>query len=172
MNYIKIFKFLKSLPNKINSFYKKNSNKKVIITNKSLNKKDFNPVTNFDKKFERYFRSLILKKFPKDGISGEEFKEKISRNKFEWIIDPIDGTKIFVVGGPTWSNLIGLTYEKKSVAGLANFPELNKFYIKVKNINNMCPGDKYYKEIINDFSNYYFIGELFNKLTIDKFNLI
>ena len=143
MNYIKIFKFLKSLPNKINSFYKKNSNKKVIITNKSLNKKDFNPVTNFDKKFERYFRSLILKKFPKDGISGEEFKEKISRNKFEWIIDPIDGTKIFVVGGPTWSNLIGLTYEKKSVAGLANFPELNKFYI-----NNQKKSFLFEKKII------------------------
>ena len=50
-------------------------------------------------------------------------------NKFEWVIDPIDGTKNFVVGGPTWSNLIGLIYKKRSVVGLANFPKLNKFYV-------------------------------------------
>ena len=59
----------------------------------------------------------------------EEFEKKISSNNFEWCIDPIDGTRAFIIGAPTWSNLIGLSFKNKSVIGLANFPELNKYYI-------------------------------------------
>ena len=129
MNYNKIFIFLKSLPLKLNSFYKKKSKSGIKVVNKSKIKKKFDPVTNFDKSFERYIRSLILKKFPKDSIIGEEFEDKRSNNDNQWSIDPIDGTKAFVIGAPTWSNLIGLSFNKKSKFGLANFPELKKFYI-------------------------------------------
>ena len=129
MNYKKSFNFLKTLPSKLNSFYKKKSNLIIKVNNKSKSKKDFDPVTNFDKAFEKYIRSLIYKKFPKDAIIGEEFKEKLSKNNFKWSIDPIDGTRAFVIGAPTWSNLISLSYKNKSVLGLANFPELNKYYI-------------------------------------------
>ena len=63
MNYKKTFNFLKSLPAKLNSFYKKKSKSGIKVNNKSKNKKDFDPVTNFDKSFEKYIRSLILKNF-------------------------------------------------------------------------------------------------------------
>ena len=129
MNYKKTFNFLRSLPAKLNSFYKKKSKSGIKVNNKSKNKKDFDPVTNFDKSFEKYIRSLILKKFPNDSIIGEEFDDKKSDNHFQWSIDPIDGTRAFVIGAPTWSNLIGLSFNEKSKVGLANFPELNKFYI-------------------------------------------
>ena len=43
-------------------------------------------------------------------------------------IDPIDGTRSFVIGNPTWSNLISLNYKGDPVLGLANFPILKKFY--------------------------------------------
>ncbi len=129
MNYKKTFYFLKSLPAKLNSFYKKKSKSGIKVNNKSKNKKDFDPVTNFDKSFEKYIRSLILKKFPNDSIIGEEFDDIKSDNHFQWSIDPIDGTRAFVIGAPTWSNLIGLSFNEKSKVGLANFPELNKFYI-------------------------------------------
>ena len=75
MNYKKSFNFLKNLPSKLNSFYKKKSRSGIIVNNKSKSKKNFDPVTNFDKAFEKYIRSLIIKKFPKDSIIGEEFKE-------------------------------------------------------------------------------------------------
>ena len=133
MNYKKSFNFLKNLPSKLNSFYKKKSRSGIIINNKSKSKKNFDPVTNFDKAFEKYIRSLIIKKFPKDSIIGEEFKEKSSSNNFKWSIDPIDGTRAFVIGAPTWSNLISLSYQGRSLLGLANFPELNKYYINDKN---------------------------------------
>ena len=115
MNYKKSFNFLKSLPPKLNSFYKRKSISGIRVNNKSKSKKDFDPVTNFDKSFEKYIRSLINKKFPKDSIIGEEFKDKLSSNNLKWSIDPIDGTRAFVIGAPTWSNLISLSYLEKSI---------------------------------------------------------
>ena len=133
MNYKKSFNFLKSLPSKLNSFYKKKSKYGLIVNNKSKSKKDFDPVTNFDKAFERYIRSLINKNFDNHSIIGEEFKDKFSSSDYKWSIDPIDGTRAFVIGAPTWSNLISLSHQDKSILGLANFPELNKFYINDEN---------------------------------------
>jgi myo-inositol-1(or 4)-monophosphatase len=132
MDYNKPFNFLKNLPPKLNLFYKKKSKSGLVVSNKSKFKKDFDPVTNFDKAFERYIRLLINKKFPKDSIVGEEFADKFSFNDYKWSIDPIDGTRAFVIGAPTWSNLISLSFKKRSLVGLANFPELNKFYINDK----------------------------------------
>ena len=132
MNYYKPFNFLKNLPLKLNLFYIKKSNAGLIVSNKSKSKKDFDPVTNFDKAFEKYIRSLINKKFPNDSIIGEEFEDKFSLNDYKWSIDPIDGTRAFVIGAPTWSNLISLSFKNKSLLGLANFPELNKYYINDK----------------------------------------
>ena len=129
MDYNKPFNFLKNLPPKLNLFYKKKSKSGLVVSNKSKSKKDFDPVTNFDKAFEKYIRLIINKKFPKDSIIGEEFEDKNSTNDYTWSIDPIDGTRAFVIGAPTWSNLIGLSYKEKSFIGLANFPELNKYYI-------------------------------------------
>jgi histidinol phosphatase-like enzyme (inositol monophosphatase family) len=129
MNYNKPFILLKNLPKKLNDFYKKNSKYSLKVVNKSKSKKNYDPVTNLDKAFEKFIRSIIIKQFPKDAILGEEFLEKHSYNDYKWYVDPIDGTRAFMVGAPTWSNLIGLTYKNQSVLGLANFPALNKFYI-------------------------------------------
>ena len=129
MNNKKIFNFLKKLPFELNKQYSKLSKLKIKAQNKSSNKKYFNPVTNFDKSFEKYIRKLIEGKFPKDSISGEEFKKKSTSNEYEWVIDPIDGTKRFINKESTWSNLIGLIYRKKPKMGLANFPALKRYYI-------------------------------------------
>jgi histidinol phosphatase-like enzyme (inositol monophosphatase family) len=129
MNYSKPLKLLKNLPNKLNNFYNKNYKSSLKIIDKSKNKKVFDPVTNLDKAFEKFIRNIIIKQFPKDAILGEELLEKYSDNDYKWYIDPIDGTRAFIVGAPTWSNLIGLTHKDQPILGLANFPALNKFYI-------------------------------------------
>ena len=82
-----------------------------------------------DKVFEKFIRKEIYKNFPSTSVSGEEFKDHISKSNYKWYVDPIDGTKAFILGAPTWSNLVALTYNKLSVFGLANFPELKKYYI-------------------------------------------
>jgi len=120
---------LKNFSQKLNNYYQKKLQFNLKITNKSKSKKDYDPVTNFDKGFEKYIRSIIHRSFPHDSIVGEELKDKYSSNNYKWSIDPIDGTRAFIIGAPTWSNLISLSYKEKSILGLANFPELNKFYI-------------------------------------------
>ena len=132
MNYKKPYEFLRTLPPSLNNFYKKNLKKNLIISNKSKNKKNYDPVTNFDKNFEKLIRAKIQKKFPNDSIIGEEFNDKKTSGHFMWSIDPIDGTRAFVIGAPTWSNLVSLSYQDKSKIGLANFPELMKFYLNDK----------------------------------------
>jgi len=129
MNFKKPYFFLKNFSQKLNNYYQKKLQFNLKITNKSKSKKDYDPVTNFDKGFEKYIRSIIHRSFPHDSIVGEELKDKYSSNNYKWSIDPIDGTRAFIIGAPTWSNLISLSYKEKSILGLANFPELNKFYI-------------------------------------------
>ena len=64
MDYKKPYNLLKILPLKLNNFYKKRSSSSLVINNKSKSNKDFDPVTNFDKAFEKYIRSIIQKQFP------------------------------------------------------------------------------------------------------------
>jgi len=172
MKHYKQFNLLNSLPKKLNNFYSKNSKYALRVNNKSKDKRIYDPVTNLDKAFEKFIRSNIIKKFPKDAILGEEFLEKYSENNYKWYIDPIDGTRAFMVGAPTWSNLIGLTHKDQSTLGLANFPALNKFYINdQKNsylINNKKTILKTSKE--SNLKKCRVIGHLFETLFKNKYN--
>jgi len=142
MQLTKQFNFLSKLAGQLNSFYKKKSNSFMKVENKGKNKKNYDPVTNFDKGIEKFIRTHIQKKFKHDGIIGEEFPNKVSKNDFTWCIDPIDGTRAFVIGAPTWSNLIGLSYLGQSVIGLANFPELDKHYVASQKDSFVIKKDK------------------------------
>ena len=138
-------KFLENLAKRLTKFYYSKLDKPFKVTNK-LRGKGYDPVTSADKSFEKFIRSLISKRFPNDGIIGEEFKNKISFSNYKWTIDPIDGTKAFFIGVPTWSNLIGITFKEKSIAGLANFPELNRYYLNDKKKSYLYKNNK--KKII------------------------
>ena len=71
-------------------------------------KPDNTPVTDADKSSEEAIRALLHAHRPDDGIVGEEFgNEGIEKNRY-WVIDPIDGTKNFLRGVPTWATLIAL----------------------------------------------------------------
>ena len=120
-------KFIESLAKKLTKFYYSNLNKPFKISNK-LEGKGYDPVTSADKAFEKFIRKEINKKFPTHQVIGEEFGYKKSKSEFSWVIDPIDGTRSFVIGNPTWSNLISLNYKGDPLLGLANFPILKKFY--------------------------------------------
>ena len=121
-------KFLNQLAKDLTNFYYLKLNKTFKVSNK-LKGKGYDPVTTSDTAFEKFIRAKIKKKFPKHQIVGEEFGHKKSNSDFAWIIDPIDGTRSFVIGNPTWSNLISLNYKGSPVLGLANFPVLKKYYL-------------------------------------------
>ena len=120
--------FLNNLAKELTKFYYSKLNKSFKVSNK-LKGKGYDPVTTSDKAFEKFIRSKITKKFPSHQVIGEEFGYKKSSSNFTWVIDPIDGTRSFVIGNPTWSNLISLNFKGKPVLGLANFPILKKYYI-------------------------------------------
>ena len=125
----KIFStFIEGLARKLNKFYYSKLNRKFITSNK-LKGKGYDPVTTADKAFEKFIRQEINSKFPNHQIIGEEFGRQKSKSEFTWVIDPIDGTRSFVIGNPTWSNLISLNYKGSPILGLANFPVLKKYYL-------------------------------------------
>ena len=103
-------KFIESLAKKLTKFYYSKLNKPFKVSNK-LKGRGYDPVTSADKAFEKFIRKEIKKKFPNHQVIGEEFGFKKTKSKYSWIIDPIDGTRSFVIGNPTWSNLISLNFE-------------------------------------------------------------
>jgi len=127
-NYPIYANFLNNLAKELTRFYYSKLNKPFKISNKQKGK-GYDPVTTSDKAFEKFIRLKIKKKFPDHQVIGEEFGYKKSKSDFTWIIDPIDGTRSFVIGNPTWSNLISLNYKGIPILGLANFPVLKKYYL-------------------------------------------
>ena len=96
--------FLNTLAKNLNKFYYSKLNNSFKISNK-LKGKGYDPVTTSDKAFERFIRLKIKKKFPNHQVIGEEFGYKKTLSDYTWVIDPIDGTRSFVIGNPTWSNI-------------------------------------------------------------------
>ena len=125
-------KFLNNLATKLTKYYYSKLNKPFKVSNKTKGK-GYDPVTTADRAFEKFIRKEIQKKFPNHQVKGEEFGHKNSKSEFTWVIDPIDGTRSFVIGNPTWSNLISLNYKGYPVLGLANFPILKKYYLNTSN---------------------------------------
>ena len=141
-------KFIESLAKKLTRFYYSKLNKPFKVSNKL--RSGYDPVTTADKAFERFIRNEIKKRFPNHQIIGEEFGYKKTKSDYSWVIDPIDGTRSFVIGNPTWSNLISLNYKGNPVVGLANFPVLNKYYFNVSNKSSyVCEKGKKRKIEVN-----------------------
>jgi len=127
-NYSVYANFLNKLAKDLTRYYYSKLNRTFKVSNK-LKGKGYDPVTTSDKAFEKFIRSKIKNKFPDHQVIGEEFGHIKSKSDFTWVIDPIDGTRSFVIGNPTWSNLISLNYKGSPILGLANFPVLKKYYL-------------------------------------------
>ena len=127
--------FLNKLAIDLTKFYYSKLNRTFKVSNK-LKGKGYDPVTSSDKAFEKFIRNKINKRFPSHEIIGEEFGHKRSSSDFTWVIDPIDGTRSYVIGNPTWSNLISLNFKGNPVLGLANFPILKKYYLNFNDKNS------------------------------------
>ncbi len=89
----------------------------------------FDPVTEADRAAESAIRALILKRYPDHGIVGEEEDAVRPDAEYCWIIDPIDGTRSFICGLPSWGTLIGLQHRGKPVAGVMSQPFTGERYI-------------------------------------------
>lgn len=68
----------------------------------------FDPVTEADRAAERAMRAILAERRPQDAILGEEFGHRPGQSGLVWVLDPIDGTRAFLAGAPTWGVLIAL----------------------------------------------------------------
>ncbi|WP_395666615.1 histidinol-phosphatase [Methylocella sp.] len=82
----------------------------------------FDPVTEADHAAEAALRRLIAQAFPGHGVIGEEFGSIHEDAEYVWALDPIDGTKSFIAGLPTWGSLIGLLHRGAPIYGLMAQP--------------------------------------------------
>ena len=161
--------FLNQLAKDLTKFYYAKLDKPFKISNK-MKGKGYDPVTTSDKAFEKFIRSKISKRFPDHQIIGEEYGHKNTKSEFSWVIDPIDGTRSYVVGNPSWSNLISLNFNGEPVLGLANFPKMKKYYLNVnKNTAYVFENNKKRKLKVNsklNFANSKLAAAFHNQLTL------
>jgi histidinol-phosphatase len=89
-------------------------------------KPDRTPVTDADTAVEDAIRALLAAERPSDGIAGEERGGSGWSTGRTWVLDPIDGTKNFLRGGPVWATLIALVDEGTPVVGMVSAPLLGR----------------------------------------------
>jgi len=87
-------------------------------------KADSTPVTIADKKAEELVRSFAQKETPEFGFIGEEFGLENSSAEYQWVLDPIDGTKSFIHGVPLFGTIIAILKKGVPVVGLIQLPAL------------------------------------------------
>jgi myo-inositol-1(or 4)-monophosphatase len=92
-------------------------------------KSDQSPVTEADRATEDLLRGIIMKEFPEHGILGEEYGCHQESARFQWVLDPIDGTKSFISGTPLFGTLIALCEDGIPILGCINLPMLRQRYI-------------------------------------------
>jgi len=85
-------------------------------------KADESPVTIADREAERVMRALIVQTFPDHGILGEEFGNERLDARHVWVLDPVDGTRAFITGKPSFGTLIGLWEGDRPLLGVIDQP--------------------------------------------------
>lgn len=89
----------------------------------------FDPVTAADRAAERAMRDILSNHRPLDGIWGEEFGKVSGSSGRCWVLDPIDGTRGFISGTPTWGVLIALSAESGPELGIIDQPYIGERFV-------------------------------------------
>lgn len=89
-------------------------------------KPDLTPVSEADRAVELALRELIASSRPGDAVIGEEYGATDEAGPRRWVIDPIDGTKSYIRGVPTWATLIALAIDGVETVGVVSMPALGR----------------------------------------------
>ncbi|WP_404382027.1 histidinol-phosphatase [Caenispirillum salinarum] len=92
-------------------------------------KADDSPVTAADRGAEEAMRAVIAETFPDHGIIGEEFEAVNPDAEHVWVLDPIDGTKAFITGKPSFGTLIALLKDGRPWLGVIDQPIIGERWI-------------------------------------------
>ena len=97
-----------------------------LLTDNKLDDGRFDPVTEADRRAERDMRALLAERRPEDSILGEEYGPHVGRSGLTWVLDPIDGTRAFLSGAPTWGVLIALSDRDGPLYGMIDQPYIGE----------------------------------------------
>jgi myo-inositol-1(or 4)-monophosphatase len=92
-------------------------------------KPDRSPVTIADRSAEQAMRAVLAERFPDHGVLGEEFGVDRPDARLRWVLDPIDGTRAFVSGRPTFGTLIALLDGETPILGVIDQPVTRERWI-------------------------------------------
>ncbi len=102
--------------------------RELAVDNK-LEEGRFDPVTRADREVEAFLRKALHKHFPDCAVIGEEGGVTPGTSELSWVIDPIDGTKAFISGLPTWGMLLGLKQGRQLLAGMMYQPFTGEYFV-------------------------------------------
>jgi len=89
----------------------------------------FDPVTEADKAAERAMRAILAERRPDDAIVGEEYGASAGTTGLTWVLDPIDGTRAFLSGTPTWGVLISICDATGPIFGIIDQPYIGERFL-------------------------------------------
>jgi len=95
-------------------------------------KSDRSPVTIADRTAEQAMRAVLSERFPDHGILGEEFGLDRPEARLRWVLDPIDGTRAFITGRPTFGTLIALLDDGNPIIGIIDQPVTGERWVGVR----------------------------------------
>lgn len=115
-------------------------------------KADGSPVTLADRNAERVAREWIERRFPADGILGEEFGEVRANAPRRWLLDPVDGTRAFVRGVPLWGTLVAVVEGEHVLAGAAEYPAVGEKLSAARGEGCWWNGQRAHVSLVSDLS--------------------
>ncbi len=95
-------------------------------------KTDASPVTIADRTAEQAMRAVLAERFPGHGILGEEFGLQNPESRLRWVLDPIDGTRAFITGRPSFGTLIALLDGDTPIIGIIDQPITGERWVGAK----------------------------------------
>ncbi|MGD8823761.1 MAG: inositol monophosphatase family protein [Myxococcales bacterium] len=95
-------------------------------------KPDRSPVTAADREVEQTIREFVFAEHPRAEFFGEETGTHGNNPELRFVVDPIDGTRAFIRGLPTWSVLVGIETAGEPVVGIAYMPAAGDFFVAVR----------------------------------------
>lgn len=102
----------------------------------------YDPVTEADRAAEAVIRAAIASRYPDHGIEGEEHGRLPGPSRFTWVIDPIDGTRSFILGHLHWATLIALNDGTRPIVGVTHQPFVGESFIAAHGASTWRRGDE------------------------------
>jgi len=103
--------------------------REIIDVEDKRNPLGYDPVTVADRAAEDVIRGEITRAYPDHGIHGEEHGKQSGTAKYTWVIDPIDGTRSFILGQLHWATLIALHDGERPVVGVVHQPFVGETFL-------------------------------------------